>query len=469
MSDGRLILRALVLIFVAVMCASPGDAQGRNDPGNNPGRDGGDQGRDGGVRHTTRSGSSTSTTGQTPEVIVVVPQRRSVPRRQPPPRIRVVPGDRVVAMTDEVRNSSLHTAYAPWSVAVLPEGRPEYIAVAPLDQAEAAASALIASGALILRQRDLPNLDRRAIIVDLQSVSLADGRQGLAGPAPAAVLDFHSFYRYAQATPRVYAAALIDQPETPGCALPAEIRIGQIDGPVATDHPALEGVALTAHSVLEASDPTVPVDHGTAVAALMVGKDATGALEGFATGAHLFAASAFAREGLTEAAQVERIAMALDWLAGEGVQLINMSFAGPVNAALDDLLTATSRQGAILVAAAGNAARDLDVHPAASETVISVTAVDAALRRYPAANTGAHIEFAAPGVDLYVADRTGGAYASGTSYSAPIVTALAAQLVARGANSADAVRTQLRTQTRDLGDPGRDPQFGWGLAKSPGC
>ncbi len=474
MNDARLIHRFLVFVFVAMMCVSSVEAQGRNvnDPDRNTGRDSGrgeDQGRDGGVTPPPRRGSSTGTSGRTTGTVVVVPQTRRVPRQNPTPRVRIIPGERVVAMTDTVRNSSIHTAYAPGPGVVLPDGAPEFIALAPLDQAEAAAAALTDAGALILRERDFPNLDRRAVFVDLRTVPFEDGLQSLAGAAPDAVLDFHNYYRYAQAAPRVYAASLVDQPDAPGCALPSEIRIGQIDGPVVMDHPALDGVALTARSVLDDTDAPVTVDHGTAVAALIVGEDDAGVLNGFASGAQLFAASAFAREGLTEAAQVERIGMALDWLAGEGAQLINMSFAGPVNAALDDLLTATSEQGAILVAAAGNAARDHDVHPAASGAVISVTAVDAALRRYPSANTGAHIEFAAPGVDLYVADRNGGAYASGTSYSAPIVTALAAQLVARGATSTDTVREQLRDQTRDLGDPGRDPHFGWGLAKSPGC
>ncbi len=469
MNNGRSILRILTFVFAAVICASSVDAQGRNtnDPDRDTGR-GEDQGRDGGITPPPRRGSSTGTTGGT-GTVVVVPQTRRVPRQTRTPRVRVIPGDPVGRMTDEIRDSSIHTPYAPGPIVVLPDGRPEFVALAPLDQAEAAAAALGDAGAVILRERDFPNLDRRVFIVDLQTVPLEDGLASLAAVAPDAVLDFHNNYRYAQAAPRVYAAALIDQPAAPGCALPGTLRIGQIDGPVATDHPALEGVALTAHSVLEDADAPVTVDHGTAVAALMVGEDDGGALAGFASGAQLFAASAFAREGLTEATQVERIGMALDWLVGEGAQLVNMSFAGPVNAALDDLLTATADQGLILVAAAGNAARDHDVHPAASDAVISVTAVDAALRRYASANTGAHIEFAAPGVDLYVADRKGGAYASGTSYSAPIVTALAAQLLARGATSAAEVRTQLRGQTRDLGDPGRDPQFGWGLAKSPGC
>ncbi|MDJ0630708.1 MAG: S8 family serine peptidase [Rhodobacter sp.] len=372
-------------------------------------------------------------------------------------------------MTDEVRLGDIHTALGPGSFALAPDGRPEYIAVGSTDDADAIASALVGAGAAILRQRDYPNLGRRAFIVDLQALPLPDARQVLAAGAPGASFDIHALYRYAEAAPRLYAAALINQPDSPACTLPGEVRIGLIDGPVAVDHSALLGAALTTHSVLKANDPPVPPDHGTAVAALLIGQDDSGTFAGFATGAQLFAASAFSRHGVRVATHVERIGAALDWLVANDVQLINMSFTGPVNAALDDLLAATAGKGAILIAAAGNEGREIDVYPAAAEPVISVTAVDAGLRRYRSANTGAHIEFAAPGVDLYVARRQGGHYASGTSYAAPIITALAARLVTQGARSAGAVRTQMRDQTRDLGEPGRDIQFGWGLVRATTC
>jgi subtilisin family serine protease len=56
--------------------------------------------------------------------------------------------------------------------------------------------------------------------------------------------------------------------------------------------------------------------------------------------------------------------------------------------------------------------------------------------------------------------------ASGTSYAAPIVTALAARLRAR---SADALRAALRRSAADLGPPGRDTGTGWGLVRASGC
>ena len=138
--------------------------------------------------------------------------------------------------------------------------------------------------------------------------------------------------------------------------------------------------------------------HGTAVAALMVGEDASGALAGFARGARLFAISVFAERDDEEQASVDRIAMAIDRLVGHGVQLINMSLAGPENAALGRAVSAAAGRGVVLVAASGNERRSHVAWPAAAPEVIAVTAVDAARRRFRLANTGVEIEFAAPGV-----------------------------------------------------------------------
>ena len=122
-----------------------------------------------------------------------------------------------------------------------------------------------------------------------------------------------------------------------------------------------------------------------------------------------------------------------------------------------------------MIAAAGNEGTAAPRYPAASSSTIAVTAVDAAGRAYRAANTGPHIEFAAPGVDLYVARGGGGGYRSGTSYAAPIVSALVARRAARSGVSLDAARSALRNGVRDLGAGGRDTQYGFGLVQTGGC
>ncbi|MDG4647366.1 S8 family serine peptidase [Roseibacterium sp. SDUM158017] len=349
------------------------------------------------------------------------------------------------------------------------EGRPEFVLHGTPASVAAGNAALVGAGATLLRIRPLPGLSREMRVYDLgRRLEPATARTLLGAEAPGAAFDANAIYRYAQAAPpRVYAASAIGAEAA--CRLPPSVTLGIVDGPVAAGHPALRGADLTAVSALLPGDVPVDADHGTAVAALIAGEDPSGGLGGFAPGLRVVAVGAFAREGRSPGADVDRIAGALDALARTRADVINMSFAGPANRVLSSLVEDVAATGAVMVAAAGNR-RDADIrHPAGLPQVIAVTAVDAGLRRFRSAGTGTHIEFAAPGVDLYVADAAGGRYASGTSFAAPIVAAMAARLVAEGTRSTEAIRAALRASSRDLGVPGRDTETGWGLPRAPDC
>jgi subtilisin family serine protease len=311
-------------------------------------------------------------------------------------------------------------------------------------------------------------LGRHILVVDLRQVPLGAAQQLLAQAAPQTDIDVHHLYRYAQSTARLYAADMIGLPATGGCRVRG-LRVGIIDGPVNTAHPSLTSASVINHSVLLPKERHDNTTHGTGVASLIVGEDPSGALRGISPGARLYAAAAFAKESGGAAADVERIAVALDWLLSNKVRLINLSFAGPPNRALEDTIQAAAQKGAVMIAAAGNKSSSKAYFPAASASVIAVTAVDAAGRRYRKANQGSHIEFAAPGVDIYVAKSKGANYASGTSFAAPMVTGIAAHAMSRGAKSANSIRSALRKRSQDLGQAGRDSAFGWGLVKSGGC
>ena len=75
--------------------------------------------------------------------------------------------------------------------------------------------------------------------------------------------------------------------------------------------------------------------------------------------------------------------------------------------------------------------------------------------------SGAHIEVAAPGVDLWVQGAQGVVQMSGTSLSAAMVTATLAQ------QPKATHRLDLSHRLQDLGAAGRDPVFfAFGLLKS---
>jgi len=237
--------------------------------------------------------------------------------------------------------------------------------------------------------------------------------------------------------------------------------IGMIDTGVARDHPALRRAAIEVRHLAEGkrADP----DHGTAIAALLVGDHGVGALPG----ARLLVADVFTRdeEGpLTGALEIVR---GLDWLVRRQVSPINLSLAGPDNAVLRLAVERAVGKGFVLVAAAGNGGpRGAPAYPAAYPGVIAVTAVDRKLRPYVRANRGPYIAFAAPGVGLTAGD--GSPPLSGTSYATPFVTAAAALLLADARRRSPAgLEAELALRARDLGPPGRDPVFGWGLVRLP--
>lgn len=344
-------------------------------------------------------------------------------------------------------------------------GQPEIMVLAPNAEAQAAVDALTAAGARFLRQRDYPSLGRTGLFFTLGAgLNLPAARNALAGPAPNTVLSIHVLYRFAQGGPQTYALEMVGLASASSCRFGGGITIGVIDGPVDPGHPALAGVPVTVESVLSDGDRAISTDHGTAVAALIAGQG--GALTGVASGARLYAIAAFARSGNGVGASSERVIAALDRLVGQGVRLVNMSFAGPPNQVLEVALATAAGRGVTMIAAAGNSGQNSALYPAGSPNVIAVTAIDSGMRLYRSANTGGHIEFAAPGVDVFVASGRGGTYQSGTSYAAPIVTAIAARL---GGGSINTVRARLQAATVDLGTPGRDGQYGWGLVRSSGC
>ncbi len=248
--------------------------------------------------------------------------------------------------------------------------------------------------------------------------------------------------------------------------------IGIIDTTVNAGHAALEGVAIEKVPVLAEGRQPASAVHGTAIAILLGGR-ADSRTPGLLDGVRLVAAEACHRAGSgQDLADAFDVARAIDRLVTAGVPVINLSFAGPNNAVLRGVVEAAVARDVILVAAAGNSGPLSDpLYPAAHEGVVAVTAVDVESRVYRQANAGEHIDFAAPGVQLWTAASvSGGRYRSGTSYAAPFVSAALASARARtpDARSADLIDA-LAKGTVDLGDPGRDSTFGWGLVQAEGA
>lgn len=230
-------------------------------------------------------------------------------------------------------------------------------------------------------------------------------------------------------------------------------RLGLIDTGVDAAHPALSGARLRQRGF---GGEVRAGAHGTAVASIMVGRD--GRFSGVWPGAGLLAADIYGgrRDGGGSAA----FAQALDWLAGEGVTVVNVSLVGPQNRIVERAVARAQDRGLTLVAAVGNdgpAAAPL--YPASYEGVVGVSAVSASARILPEAARGPQVDLAAPGAEMAAASPGGGYTAvRGTSFAAPVVAAL----IARNGGG----RAGLSATTRaavDAGERGPDPVYGAGI------
>ena len=184
------------------------------------------------------------------------------------------------------------------------------------------------------------------------------------------------------------------------------------------------------------------------------------------------AVDAFYRDGGTaDRTDVASLVTAIEALAERGVRVINLSLSGPANEVLQKAITAAQAKGIVIVAAAGNNGAGAEPsYPAAYPGVVAVTAVDHELNVYRRATRGPYVDLAAPGVNVWTASAQGtGSLKTGTSYAVPFVSAAAGVLLASHPElDMPAVRTRLEKATLDLGQPGRDPTFGFGLIQMAG-
>jgi subtilisin family serine protease len=316
-------------------------------------------------------------------------------------------------------------------------------------------------------RRTLTGLDRVLLRVDApEDRDIAQAALDLALDAPGTTVDFNHVYapgtddaasrsgREPAAGPRTKAV-----PE----AAPS-LTIGIIDSAVAATHAAFDGADIVQQDFVPFDAPR-PLAHGTAVASILVGKG--GVLGQSPHRARLHAATVFFEDGAGKpAATTESLVAALAWHAAEGVDVVNMSLAGPPNRVLETAITAASERGMLIVAAVGNNGPVGEpLYPAAYAPVVGVTAVDSGHRIYRYANRGRHVSFAAPGVRIKVADSAGGyATESGTSMAAPYAAAIIARAVAKGdAPSNGSVLATLKVTAIDLGAKDFDDVFGYGL------
>ncbi|MFH1468612.1 MAG: S8 family serine peptidase [Pseudomonadota bacterium] len=167
----------------------------------------------------------------------------------------------------------------------------------------------------------------------------------------------------------------------------------------------------------------------------------------------------------------DHIAAAVDQAVDDGVDVINLSLGGGHSEVLHLAVQKAAAAGVVVVAAAGNSGREGVSCPGHAVGVLGVGSVGPESTIAPYSSWGEGLDLVGPGGDTTM--EGGGvlqqtlddqlAAWQGTSMASPHVAGAAAVLLGAGAGGPERVKSLLLGSTVDLGEPGYDTHYGYGL------
>ncbi len=157
------------------------------------------------------------------------------------------------------------------------------------------------------------------------------------------------------------------------------------------------------------------------------------------------------------------------YAADNGADVINLSLCAALNncKTLEYAVAYAEEKGVTVVVPAGNSKSDIkDFCPAHCESALTVTSVDSnGIFSERFSNFGNGADLAAPGENISGYNAMGeNVTMSGTSMSTAFVSASAAMFILDNPDcNTEQVRTALKSAVKDLGEPGKDNYYGWGI------
>ncbi len=249
---------------------------------------------------------------------------------------------------------------------------------------------------------------------------------------------------------------------------PDPVRIAVIDTGIST-------VAIDSSRIIEGYNYIRPQDgtedkigHGTAIAGILVGSEAAGIRPNAVLVPLVYATKD--EMGKTIKGDTSMVAQAIyDAVDIYDCDIINISSGSTSDSiSLRNAAAYAEEKGVLVVSSAGNANlyRLQDIYyPGAYDTVLCVGSADSDGEVSPFSQRGNTIDILAPGSNLRVVSiRAKKIRAFGTSYSTAYVTAAAAKLLEQNPCLTPAeLRQILCSSAEDIGEPGFDPDSGWGI------
>ncbi len=209
------------------------------------------------------------------------------------------------------------------------------------------------------------------------------------------------------------------------------------------------------------------VGHGTHVAG-HIGARANGkGIEGIASECDLYIAKGLGDNGAGSSLQISR---AIDWLISKDVDIINLSIGGSFSQDIENSVVAARKKGILVFAAMGNEGTQGASHPGTSNSSFGVTALDYDLKVANFSSRSRLAFFSGYGVNI-TSLTNGGRYAtfSGTSMATPDQAGIAALILGYcrknniKLNNMDDYSKFVGQSVLDLGEPGRDKEYGYGF------